>query len=137
MGVDGLGGGNASPFFSTPLDRKPAALSTTPNPSSRRKDYVAFRSDAAGKDWGVEEHLREELRYKQATDGYNKDHKKAYLKLSALKVGSPARKGTLLEAKDPKDAQACSLWHYHCSLSPSIDRIQGLAALAPGVLSLH
>jgi hypothetical protein len=65
MGVDGLGGGDASPFLSTPLDRKPAALSTTPNPSSRRKDYVAFRSDMAGENWEMEERLREELRYKR------------------------------------------------------------------------
>jgi hypothetical protein len=73
MGVDGSGGGDASPFFSTPLDRKPAALSTTPNPSSHRNDYIAFRGDMAGEDWGMEDRLREELRYKRATDGYNED----------------------------------------------------------------
>jgi hypothetical protein len=68
----------------------------------------------------MEENLRGQLEYNKASGAYEKDRQKAFLKLSVLKVGSPARNGTLLEDKDPKDAHTCHLWRYDGGLTPSL-----------------
>jgi hypothetical protein len=102
-------GGEAtdSPHFSTPLmdDRKMAAA---PSPGSPKSVHVAFRrGDIEDKHLSDAQFskLKDQLEYGE--EG-NEAHK-TYLKMSALGISSPGRRGTVLQQCGAANIYACTL----------------------------